>query len=519
MNPNYMFWYGGYKVSDLQWLMKALTDLRRDSWKEDMPLYIDLGSGRWPHNVTAIREQAAVSLLKALANDSTKSVRSLIVRNGDMDVKVQEALLEVFEHNHTLQSIYLKDLRTTHGRRQGQLVIPPRLFQNSPCLTDLRLELSRMDKESCKALAELIRAEDCQLKTLTLYGITIICSTGDDESEGTAEADSTGLASLASAIAVSRSLRRLSLRKIRFASFEDDVEVPSPSSDFAKDVNLLLDAIGMNDSLKFVQMEDMELGTAHALHLGTMIGTNQHLEELQLEKNNLQGSCVERILLGGEGNGGLIRNNTLRSLSLSSNPVGDDGARHVVQAFRSNSTLHTLHLVDCEIWRRGCESIVLEGFPTWVGARNPCVGGLREITLDGNDIEECGQTILHVLQTNQTCSIFRMLNTLPRLIREEEAADDEGTSIWKRVDLLLRSNKANRRFLVQDTNEVCLPLLPAVLSGCRDDFTSSAVGSEECQGGPSRSRTTSATAPSSSSNEMEVDVLFEMLRLTVPLLY
>jgi hypothetical protein len=183
----------------------------------------------------------------------------------------------------------------------------------------------------------------------------------------------------------------------------------------------------------------MNLDTTSAPLLACLLRQNKHLTELSLRKNELTGDAIQIIVEDG-----LVRNQTLTKLQLSYNPVGDDGAKHLIAGLGQNTRLRELCLTQTEIWREGCLAFA---------QALPLMKGLRKLSMDGNEMEECGNEMFKSLEKNMV--IHQVVEGLPRLLRGPEK------DTWIQIDLLLRTNKANRRILV----EPCMPsnLLPRVL--------------------------------------------------------
>lgn len=148
---------------------------------------------------------------------------------------------------------------------------------------------------------------------------------------------------------------------------------------------------------------------------------------------------------------GLACNESLRSLDLSFNAIGDDGARSLNAYLQKFSNLRRLCLMECEIWLPGCKAM--------------CVGlaqykGLRVLYLDGNEVDHVYGEIISSLSFNT--KIHHILGTMPRLMQVGE----ENNRAWRQVDFLLRQNKAKRRFLMETNFDQ--RLLPLILVHAND---------------------------------------------------
>lgn len=403
---NYTFWYGGYKVQDLRWLVNALSDLKNNEWNERTPVYFD-GSG-WSD---CDREQAAISLLGALKDNA--NAKSMILRNASLGLKAQKAVKDVLIHNSTLQSVSMKYLRTDGTA----MTIPVELFRNKN-LRNISLSHCVLDRAGCVALGKLVR-ESRVLRTLNFSNVTFPVG---------------GLAPLSAALLSARSLRKLILHGSDIADEE-----------FSK----FLAAVGGNKSLTCLHLEQMKLAsTEHGNGIAQMLKDNNCLTKLSLRRNDLAADAVEPIFVVG-----IASNDTLETLCLQHNHIGDDAAEHVVAALRKNTALRTLNLMHCEVREGGCVALA-RGLASFTG--------IRRLLLDGNDVEDCADEILKSLQSN--VYIHTVLRSLPRLMKDHDDSDT-----WKKVDLYLQMNKAKRRFLVERDLAPCL--LPVIL-GCSDVATS-----------------------------------------------
>lgn len=387
---NYSFWYGAYDAADLEWLSHSVTMLRQNDWKADKPLFFD-GIG-WASAHDSVREGAALLLLNALEVNTT--VRTIVLRNANFDLKASKALLGVLGRTCHLHSISLKHIRFN----SQPMEMPPILFDNW-CLQKLSLEECTLHGESCAALGKMLR-KSREIRSLTLQNVKL------------------GSSAWIAGLKHSRSLTTLTLHTMSLSE---------------KSMQKLFAALTENASLTSVKLENMNLSENHAEALALLLTRNKHLQKLSLRKNNFSGSTAMKWIMS------LKENTSLKTLYLSHNSLGghdDDGScvELIVSALQQNSTLKTLCLIGCEISKLGCECIArgIASFP-----------GLHHLSVDGNSMEQCGAQLETSLRCHNTV-LRHVLCCLPTLLLIQE--EDE-SAVWKRVDFYLRLNKANRSAL------------------------------------------------------------------------
>lgn len=386
---------------DLEWLAPATEALKSNDWKS--PVWFD-GKAL---STSQVCEQAAIDLFSALGENT--SARTLVIRDVNFGLNVQQALTELLARNHFLESVTLKNLRV----QQLTWQVPHQLFDNKS-LRQLHLERCLLDATSCRALARLLLSSDASLLSLTLKDVQL--------DEGCC------VANIAMALSKADSLEELCLHGLTLSS---------------ENINLLIEAIGMNSSLRTLRLEKMSLDVESAPALGAMLADNQHLTQLSLRNNNLCGDAIRTLVQDG-----LARNNSLQALCLSQNPVGDNGAECLAKGLMANFTLRKLSLVQAEIWSDGCREF-LSGIAK--------CQGLRHVSLDGNDFDDCVTDLL--LTLDQNMFLEHVMDSLPLLMRSKLS----DTAAWRQVDLLLRMNKAGRRMLLVD-NDFAPSLVPYVLA-------------------------------------------------------
>jgi len=407
-----------------------ITLLRNNKWKANDPVYF-YGSGCWTSELLKAKEKALVSFFQALRDNS--SATTLVLRNIELTLSAQMALEDVLRQNNSLQSISLINIRLTQNSNKdggenssssnNKFSVPISLFtrngkNNIPSLRELNIEKCNLNSTGGNALGVLLQSENCSLASLTLVGVEL-------------EESLSSKSCLVDALSTCHSLERLVLQNIHFKRKQEDLHI-------------ILQALGNNRSLKVLQLEKLGLeGVQCATHLSTILANNENLVELSLRKNDFSGEDIGIMMKNGC---------SLSSLYLSNNPIGDDGAKHLVSSLQDNSTLRELCLVHTDLWRDGCLSII-HGLQNRSFAR-----GLRKLQLDGNEAEECAAELLKALKTNVTIErVLLGIGYLKHCYHQQE--------LWKRIDFYLRWNQTKlRRVLVEDDPGVPVEVLPRLLA-------------------------------------------------------
>eukprot|EP00429_Kryptoperidinium_foliaceum_P010060 CAMPEP_0176001426 /NCGR_PEP_ID=MMETSP0120_2-20121206/116_1 /TAXON_ID=160619 /ORGANISM="Kryptoperidinium foliaceum, Strain CCMP 1326" /LENGTH=194 /DNA_ID=CAMNT_0017333965 /DNA_START=546 /DNA_END=1127 /DNA_ORIENTATION=+ len=169
-----------------------------------------------------------------------------------------------------------------------------------------------------------------------------------------------------------------------------------------------------------------------------MLLKNLSLENLDLSDNDISQKMVEKLA-----NESLMTNTTLRSLNLSTNPIGDVGAAALAELLKFNHSIESLSLIDCEIWGPGCSSLA-------VAMRD--MKGLKSLYIDG-EMEGYADEVLASLQSNMTFTHLWMDRT-SYLVRKDRK--------WRLVEFYLRLNRSKRRMLVESVH---FSLWPGILEG------------------------------------------------------
>lgn len=394
---NYSFWYGKSKASDLEWLGKAIRLLKENKWDDRTTLYFD-GRG-WGER---LREEAAISLLQAL--QSNTSVKSLYLRQADLDVKAETALNQVFENNRHLERIVLRNIGTT----AGVLQIPESLFQN-PSLKELDVTKGFLGNASIAALSASVLSSS--LNHLSLDNVVLDGS----------------LDEFANGIEKCKSLRYLSLKNMRLSQ---------------EGIVHLLKAIGKNQSIISLSLENLNLDTSQIDRVATMLKTNSHLEKVSLRRNVIDEKAAAVLFRDVS-----TFNQSLRSLLLSGNPLGDEGAQAITAFLKSNNSLETLCLVDCKIGKVGCRTIA-EGLND--------MKRIRQLYLDSNRMESSASYILGSLQTgNYSLTEISQCSLTPTCDRHSYD-DSKQTAIWQKIEMHLRWNKFGRKILCEERLDLLL---------------------------------------------------------------
>ncbi|GAX28516.1 hypothetical protein FisN_12Hh119 [Fistulifera solaris] len=387
---NYCFWYGESKASDLEWLGTAIRLLKENEWNGQTTLFFDGRS--WGER---LREEAAIGLLQALQTNT--SAKSLYLRRADLDVKAETALNHVFENNRHLERIVLRNIETT----AGVLRIPEGMFQNSS-LKELEVTKGFLGSASLAALSASLLSNS--LNHVSLDNVVL---------DGC-------LDELANAIEKSKSLSHFSLKNMRLSQ---------------AGLKLLLEAIGKNQSIRSLSLESLNLGTSEIDMLATMFKMNSHLENVSLRRNVIDGKAA----------GVLFRDvstfhQSLRSLLLSGNPLGDEGARAITTFLKSNTSLETLCLVDCRLGKVGCRRIA-EGLKA--------MDGIRELYLDSNETKSSASQILDSLRKgNYSLTEISQRSLTPTYGRHTDVSRQ--TAIWQQIEMYLRWNKLGRKVLREE---------------------------------------------------------------------
>ncbi|CAF2265566.1 unnamed protein product [Rotaria magnacalcarata] len=137
-----------------------------------------------------------------------------------------------------------------------------------------------------------------------------------------------------------------------------------------------------------------QLAPQHAAYLSNATRINQTLTTLYLDRNQIGDTGAQQIAEA------LTKNVTLTTLYLGSNGIGDTGAQHIAEALTKNQALTTLYLRGNLIGETGAQHIA-EAL-----VKNQT---LATLNLDGNKITDTGaQHIAEALTNNQTLTTMSL---------------------------------------------------------------------------------------------------------------
>ena len=371
---------------------------------------------------------AAERVIHALSTNT--SVHNFILQNAEMDESLSDALAWSMARNQTLTSITLQKLTLTtatttleSSENSGYYKIPSSVFSNMHQLQSVHLTQVCLDNEACQCLALLIK-DSTKLSTLTFDDVHI---------------DPSALPSLMNALAVSRSLEKLCF-----------VKMPWGQDAIGK----LLSSLAANQSIRHLALENLHLDESHTTitssssddssssnSLADIIRHNDVMTTLSLRNNQLTATALRQLLPA------LQTNQTLRTLCLSRNPLGDASVPSILQLWR-RSTLDDLCLVNTQLSASACTHL----------AHNLDSCALVNLRLDGNAMEHVADQVLQALRHGTNTTLHKILDRIPK----------RWGPLWKEVDFYLRANQAKRRLLLQpnsNNNDSAKLLYPAVLSG------------------------------------------------------
>ncbi|CAJ1893497.1 unnamed protein product [Cylindrotheca closterium] len=234
--------------------------------------------------------------------------------------------------------------------------------------------------------------------------------------------------------AISRgSLSRIELR---------DVRMNSPTI-----IARMIQRLSKNQHLETLSLDHCGIDDQHVPALSAMLAfSSTSLKKLSLEMNNLNGDCIRKLRTNGLG-----RNQMLSSLTLSYNPIGDDGANELSDFLISNTGLKSLAMIECDVWDDGCRDFI---------SKLPQMKGLKQLSVD-SVWENHGALLLEAITQNFT---------LNQLWTTHSAMLIKCDPQWQKIGLLFRLNAAKRRILVE--TDVPGAAWPIVLEQSKDDASS-----------------------------------------------
>lgn len=388
--------------------MKRLLDLKENKWNSSLEFIL---SSRIES------KEEILSFLKVLR--TTTTVHELVIQNVILCMETQNLLYDVFQYNTSIQSITIR--KVVIGDDYIPICIPSTIFTSPSSIQSLRFENCSIYKYTMNSFVTMTTNDKCCLTSLYMSHVNIVCEEG--------------MELLSIAISNCKSLQTLHLEQIKTTT--------QTAVSGVWMINNLLSSIGSNNSIETVSLHHMNLDERH--DIGSILYNNQSITSLSFNHNNLNSiSCS--ILFGKECLGS--NHSTLKSISLSYNPIGNDGVNYIIQCLNLNTSLESLFLSNCEIWYEGCKVIAI-GLGTWNAP-------ITYLNMDHNEMELCNNELYQSLQHNTI--IRTILSILPgskskyrntKLLQKDEQQSSSSLSddCWNNVDLYLRYNNANRNEL------------------------------------------------------------------------
>lgn len=367
----------------MTWLEEALVSLGENRWSA--PLYI-VGAG-WPD---AEREAAALSLIRALReNESTKT---LILQNAALNAEKSTAIRETLRDNSSLRFVTFRNLTNENGQRYS---IPGELFRSSS-VNSVSLTRCFLGLEACQALGQAIR-EGTTLTSLYLNDVDF---------------DPAGRMVFFASMCMAHGLKSLTVKDLDWET---------------KDTRRFLTILATNKSIESLHIERMTTGEDFARDIAFLVSRNRFLQTLSIRENEIKAPALRFICEQG-----LARNHGLERVFVSHNPIGPEGAQYMMDLLKKSENIKDVCFALTKLGKEGCK-IVAKNLPE-------CVH-LRRINLDGNQVDDCAEEFLEAMQN--CYNIISLFDCLPKLISKGHSSQ---LASWKKVDVLLRGNKAKRRF-------------------------------------------------------------------------
>eukprot|EP00980_Cylindrotheca_fusiformis_P014351 scaffold3827_cov179-Cylindrotheca_fusiformis.AAC.15 len=382
---------------------RICTLLMEDKWPSEQPICFD-GSGLIGNSLNAALGMFLYSLRR------NGKVQSLDFKNITLDLKSQAMLKDVLSSGmNQIRRLELWNVSTDspHGCLDSSFFL-------SSSIEDLTLVRCKLNKESSSLIGKKMLSGS--LNKLKLAKMELIN-------------DSVVMELLINGI-VEGSIRELELRDIRA-----DQRILSK----------LLQGLATNVNLEKLCLHQCGIDSSCAEDMSVLLAKNQFLRSLNLCSNDLNGSDIGIITELG-----LQHNHSLKSLTLSHNPVGDDGAQHLRDLLTTNPTLESLVLLDCDIWNPGCIRF-LEGLPK--------MQGLKRLTVD-SEWENHAELLLNVMQSNMSLIEFWSDRSALWMVKDAQ---------WKKIAFYLHLNQAKRRILIEPS--VSSSMWPHVLAQSNHNAT------------------------------------------------
>lgn len=365
-----------------------------------MPLFFD---GFWfPSSSRAKSMEVFLEGVRRSGNVST-----LVLRRISLDIKSQTKVGLALRANPSLRKFTLSSVS---GANSDMIELWQSLVDATLSLEDLTIDDYILQEQEASVLQRVLKTSS--LKVLNFLNmpfstssIGILCALFDAGS---------------------------SIRQLKFVGIQMSKECWSQ----------LFASLSRSAALESLFLENCGIGPALVEDIDRFLSINTSLQTLYLNSNEIDESMIGKWSISG-----LIKNRSLKKLMLSQNPVGDDGARHLSRMLKSNRTIETLSIVNCDIWSPGCHFLV---------SSLAQMRGLENLFID-SEIEEHTSTLIQSLQSNMTIK-YICTDRSPYLTREDQE--------WGIVEFYLRLNRERRRVLAEPF--VVSSLWPQILERVND---------------------------------------------------
>lgn len=371
----------------MNWIFRTCKQLNNQEWPRDIPVHFDgyawinsnnnknntnyhyndhehepLCSRRkrnHPNKKTSSSTALVTDLLYAL--EGNQSAKTVCLENIVMDIECEKAFISMLKNNTSIVSIRIRNIMIMHNNNHNNnnnrsrnnpdhslllLPLPIELFERtSPPLNELTIERCELRKNAFKALGELFcRKSSSKSNDSTTYSSSLrtIKLSHLNLFEGIEElAD--GIKKAAPSSSSSDALLSFTLQNIRFRKLNNRSQQYGNNNHNTHNNHsqhsIILDAIAYNKSIKSFQFESSDLGMNHhhATSIAKILTKNNCITELSLCGNHFDGDDIQIIC-----HQGLRYNNTLKSLFLDRNPIGDDGIVHLANVLSTSSSLTTI---------------------------------------------------------------------------------------------------------------------------------------------------------------------------------
>jgi len=379
-------------TASTKWLMKVSQQLIDGEWPIEQSVNFD-GSAFPSHAEDSATE---VFLSSVERNGELKRLR---MSNVSLDIKLLALFQRALVVNQELSSLELCNVRFVDADM-------PKTFFTIAGIEELSITRCTIQQEFATSVGQCIRS-GC-MKILRLLHLSL-----DDE--------------CAQELMTAIPKGSLSSLEIKHARIE------------ASMVADMLQGLSQNAQLKTLHLDYCGIDDQHVPALSNLLSfSSTKLETLSLKMNDLDGECIGKLAKQG-----LPHNQALKTLNLSYNPIGDDGARHLSDLLVSNITLESLSMVECDIWDDGCAQFI---------SKLPHIKGLKQLIVD-SQWESHDTLLLEAMQQNYT---------LTQLWTQRSAWLMKQDPAWQQIGFLLRLNAAKRRILVE--RDVPLSVLPKVFT-------------------------------------------------------